>query len=85
MDVDYGKAFKVVRAVRGMTQKDVAALAKANQNYLSLIESGDRRPSANMVDALAKALGIPVWALVVLGSDGVPDGVLGAAMACLQK
>ena len=58
MAIDYGKAFRVVRAARGMTQTDVATKAKTRGNYLSLLESGDRVPSTDMVEELAKALRI---------------------------
>lgn len=85
MKIDYGKAFKTARAARGMKQKDVAARAGLAQNSLSLLESGARRPSTETIDALAKVLAVPVWALVVLGSDDIPDAVRGAAMAMLTK
>ncbi len=85
MSVDYAKAIKMSRAARGLSQKETAARAKINANYLSLLESGNRNPSTDTVQAIAGALGIPVWALVVLGSDDVPPETRGIALSCLAK
>ena len=87
MRIDYGKAIRVVRAARGMTQTDVATTAQTRGNYLSLIESGDRIPSTDMVENIAKALRMPVWALIVIGSPDaqVNDAVRSAAMTLLTK
>jgi transcriptional regulator with XRE-family HTH domain len=67
--MDYGKAIRVARAARGISQKDLASKAGLNGNYISLIESGHRVPSTDAIDALAKALNVPVYLLALLGSD----------------
>ncbi len=70
-----------------MTQTDAAEKAHTRGNYLSLIESGDRVPSTDMVENIAKALQMPVWALIVIGSpdNDVNDAVRSAAMTLLTK
>lgn len=67
--MDFGKALRTVRARKGLSQKDVAELASLNQSYVSLIESGRRKPTLSMAEDLARALGIPVYLFMLLGSD----------------
>ncbi len=85
MRIDYGKAIRTVRASRGMTQKETATAAHACGNYLSLVESGNRIPSTDMIENIAKALRMPVWALIVIGSpdSDVNDVVRSVAMTLL--
>lgn len=85
MPIDYGKAFKLARAARKMTQSEVAERAEITPNYLSLIESSGRTPRTDTVLRLSKALNVPIWAIVVLGSDDAPDAVRDAAMSLLTK
>jgi transcriptional regulator with XRE-family HTH domain len=87
MAIDYGKAFKLARTTRAMTQTEVAERAEITANYLSLIESSARIPHADTIERLAKALRVPVWAIVVLGSpdEEVPDAVQRAAMSLLTR
>jgi transcriptional regulator with XRE-family HTH domain len=66
--MDYGKAIRIARAARGISQKDLASLAGLNGNYISLIESGHRVPSTEAVESLAKALKVPMYLLALLGS-----------------
>jgi transcriptional regulator with XRE-family HTH domain len=68
MAIDYAKALRLARASRDLTQKEAAAKAGISSNYLSTIEGGQRAPTTAVIEALAHALGIPVWALVVIGS-----------------
>lgn len=83
--VNYGKSLRVVRAVKELTQGQVAEAAAISANYVSMIESGLRAPSTDVLLAIAKALNVPMWAIVVIGSDDVPNDVHGAAMATLVK
>lgn len=83
--VEYGKALRIIRAVKELTQDQVAEAAGLSSNYLSMIESGKRTPSTEALDQLAKACTMPVWALVVLGSDDVSNEVRGVAMALLAN
>lgn len=66
--MDYGKAIRIARAARGMSQKDLATNSGLNGNYISLIESGHRVPSTEAVESLAKALKVPMYLLALLGS-----------------
>src|SRR5689334_12570609 len=67
--MDFGKALRTVRARKGLSQKDVAKLTSLDQSYISLIESGRRKPTLAIAEELARALDIPVYLFMLLGSD----------------
>lgn len=46
------------RKNKGYTQKQVAELAKVSEEYISLIESGKRKPSVNVAKKLGAILDI---------------------------
>ncbi len=54
------KKVKVVRVIQGFTQRDVFAQSGIQNYRLSLIENGHVEPSAEELEALAKALGTTV-------------------------
>ena len=66
--MNYGKAVRTIRAARGMSQKELAERVGLNPSYLSLIESGKRIPATNVLEDLAKALRVPLYLLLLLGS-----------------
>ena len=56
---------KRLRIERGLTQVELAKKAKVTQTYVAKIEGGDRvSPSLPVLKRLAKALGVPVTALL---------------------
>lgn len=65
----YGRALRIVRAAKGLSQKDVAERADLNPSYLSLLEREARSPSVNAISALSAALGIPPHLLALLASE----------------
>ena len=67
--MDYGKAIRIVRAARGIAQKDLARISGLDPSYISLLESGDRAPSQRAIAAVAKALTVPVHVLAILASE----------------
>jgi transcriptional regulator with XRE-family HTH domain len=69
--MDYGKAFRIARAITGLQQKELAELADIDPSHISLIEIGKRQPSVVMVGKLAKALQIPDHLLTLLAAE--PD------------
>jgi transcriptional regulator with XRE-family HTH domain len=64
-----GRALRVLRAAKGLQQRDVALRAELDQSYVSLIESGKRKASPEAVAALARALGVPVSVFELLAAD----------------
>jgi transcriptional regulator with XRE-family HTH domain len=67
--MNYGKAIKTIRAAKNLEQKELARLAELNASYISLIESNRRAPSPAVLEAIAKALSVPLYLLMLLGSD----------------
>ena len=53
-----GLAIKKARQNRHMTQLELAQRAEISQAFLSLVESGDRTPSDEMVEQISHALGV---------------------------
>jgi transcriptional regulator with XRE-family HTH domain len=71
---DYAKAFRIIRAAFGLQQSELAARMDVSGSQISLIEAGKRQPSVQVVDALAKAVGVPNALVSLLASTG--DDVL---------
>jgi transcriptional regulator with XRE-family HTH domain len=67
--MDYGRALRTCRAIRGWDQERVAELSSLSKSYVSLIESGQRTPSARAVKKLSAGLGIPESLFVLLATD----------------
>ena len=67
--MDFGRAIRTCRAIRGWQQEDVAKRAGLSAAYVSLIEAGRRTPSSAALRKLAKALLVPESLVVLLASD----------------
>lgn len=65
----YGRALRIVRAAKGLSQKEVAERADLNPSYVSLLEKEARSPSVDTVSALATALEIPPHLFTLLASE----------------
>lgn len=68
MEQNYAKAFRIIRAAFGLRQSELAERMPITASQLSLIEAGKRQPSLRVVDALAKAVGIPAALVTLLAS-----------------
>jgi transcriptional regulator with XRE-family HTH domain len=56
-----GQAIKRLRTQRGLTQAQLAERAGISQPYLSQLEAGTKgRPAVQIVQTLAKALGVKI-------------------------
>lgn len=65
--MDYGKALSVVRAAKGLTQKDLAVLINKTPSYISRIEKNERTPTMDTIDMICDKLGIPITLFMLLG------------------
>ncbi len=72
--MDYSRALRTCRAIRGWQQEEVAERAGLSASYVSLIEAGKREPSPTAVRKLARGLNVPEPLLTLLASDlsGLP-------------
>ncbi len=67
--MSYGKAIKKIRALRGLSQRDLAVAVGVDASYVSHIENGNRIPGIDKIEKIAKGLGVPPYLLVLLASD----------------
>jgi transcriptional regulator with XRE-family HTH domain len=56
---DFGRRLRDLRRARGLSQRDVAA-GVVNPSYISLLETGARVPTLDVVVHLARALDVPL-------------------------
>lgn len=64
-----GRAIKLCRTQRNMSQSDLAEAAQLSVSYLSLVERGKRDSTLSTIEAIANALGVPVFILVFLAAS----------------
>ena len=67
--MNHSKALTVVRAAKGLQQKELAELLGVTSSYVSRIESGERPMSKKMVEKLVDRLSIPKELFMLLGQD----------------
>lgn len=56
--LDFGRALETLRASKGLSREEVAELGRISLSYLSEIERGLKRPSADIVARIARAFGM---------------------------
>ncbi len=61
----FGKAIRRRRRELDLSQEELAERAGLHRTYVSDIERGDRNPSLENIEKLAKALNIKVFALFI--------------------
>lgn len=61
-----GQALRFIRQAQGMGQGEVAAKAGIVDNYVSLIETGQREPSFTVVCKMCRALGVSLALLAIV-------------------
>lgn len=73
--MDLGQAIKTMRAKKGVSQKQLAAVAGISANALCGIEKGDTYPSKSTISAICDGLGIPVSCLLFasITDEDVPE------------
>lgn len=59
-DFKIGEKIAKLRAEKGMTQYDLADLVQISQPSIFLFESGKRIPTIPRLQAIAKALNVPI-------------------------
>jgi len=64
-----GRAIKLCRSQRGMTQSELARRSSISLAYVSLIEQNKRDPTTSVSEAIARGLDMPLSILVFLASD----------------
>lgn len=67
--MDFAKATKLGRALKGFQQKDLARLSGLDPSLISLIESGKRNPSQSTIQQIAEAFGIPPHLFTLMAAE----------------
>lgn len=67
--LDFGRAIETLRASKGLSREEAASLARISHSYLSEIERGLKRPSADIVARIARAFGMRASAFVQYVED----------------
>jgi putative transcriptional regulator len=73
MDEKVRNTLKVQRAMRDLTQADLAEMAGITRRSVNAIETGRMVPSVLLALKLARVLGVPVETVFSLDGGG-PDG-----------
>jgi transcriptional regulator with XRE-family HTH domain len=68
--MNIGKAVRICRAARGLSQRELAEKAEFSSAYISLIEQGKREPSLSGIKKLSNALSLPHDLLILLALEG---------------
>lgn len=66
--MNLGKAIRICRKKKGLTQAELASLSNISVSHLCLLEKDKRDPSLSAVTAISDALKIPISVLVLLAS-----------------
>lgn len=82
--MDLGNVIKLIRTQKGMNQIDFSDLLGISQNYLSLIESNQKKPSDDKISIFAKSLGISKDALL-FASSKIPQELSDEDKAAYRK
>ena len=67
--MNYPKAFKIARTVKGWSQKELANLLGIDASFISKIEADERNPSTEILERLSEKTKIPLYLLILLGSE----------------
>lgn len=65
----YGKAIRICRAAKELSQKELASKAGIGSSHISLIEAGKRSPSLTTIEKICEALNVPTHLLMLLAAD----------------
>jgi transcriptional regulator with XRE-family HTH domain len=71
--MNYGKALRLIRSSRNISQKDLSEAVSLDPSYISLIEKGKRIPTVETLEKIVKELEVPIhlFFLLASGKDGV--------------
>lgn len=70
-----GDGIKLARTKKGFSQDMLAEIIGTDQSYISLLETGVKNPSLDMIDKIADALDMPTPIIIWFGvkRDDVTD------------
>lgn len=67
--MNYSRPIKILRSTKGLEQKEFADRLGVNQSFISLIESGKRKPSLDFIEKVSETFSIPIQVLMLLAKE----------------
>jgi len=71
VEKQFGERVREIRQAKGLSQEDLAFKSRVHRTYLGGIERGERNPSLKNIAAIAKALGVTLSELFLLGKNTI--------------
>ncbi len=65
----FGKAVRIARTVRGLSQKQLADRLAFDASYVCLLEAGRRKPTDIIMRKISKTLRLPIELLELIGAE----------------
>jgi transcriptional regulator with XRE-family HTH domain len=65
----FGKAVRIARTVRGLSQKELAERLAFDASYICLLEAGRRKPTDQILKKISRTLRLPVELLELIGAE----------------
>ena len=66
--MNYGRALRIARAFRNLSQKELAQRTELDASYISLLEKNRRSPCQDAQERISKVLGVPASLMTLLGA-----------------
>lgn len=57
---DFGHKVQEIRRNKGLTQEELAEMVGVDRSYMGFIERGERNPTLDKIEKIAKALGVSI-------------------------
>ena len=67
--LNYGRALRILRALRGWSQKDLAKELTISTAHISLVENNLREPSEGLLERIAELFEVPPQVFALLSSS----------------
>jgi transcriptional regulator with XRE-family HTH domain len=67
--MNYGRAIRIVRSLADVSQRELAGRLDIDPSLVSMVESGKRKPSRELLERFASDLKIPFHLLILLATE----------------
>ena len=78
--MNIGRAIKLCRTQRGLSQAELAAKSSISVSYISLLEKSKRDPNLSTLGKIARGLAVPLSILSFLAADADEIDSLGVEL-----
>ncbi|MFZ2205944.1 MAG: helix-turn-helix transcriptional regulator [Microgenomates group bacterium] len=67
--MNYSRALKIIRAIKNLSQQELALKTSISKSLISRIESGERSLTKKNIQVIAERLSIPISLFMLLSSE----------------